>query len=261
MSLQSLFSRFLALSSFLPFASQSSPVEQGNYRRILAVGDIHGSFLGFCRIWEDIGFRPDEDLLIFLGDYIDRGRQSWPMMEWVMNHRGEKGILFLRGNHEQMMWHAFRGKDGQEKACAMWLENGGLSTIASLRSANANGEINRWLDFIEQMPLWHEVRQDGREFVFCHAGINPRQPMDKQSADTLLWDRSFVQRATYRGRKTVIVGHTPVQFSKALDYEDAIHPLFLSDGHIIMADTGSYLSNGHVSCVNVLDGTVFESNR
>ena len=43
------------------------------FRRILAVGDVHGEADGLERLWKKIAFDDERDLLVFLGDYIDRG--------------------------------------------------------------------------------------------------------------------------------------------------------------------------------------------
>ena len=46
------------------------------YKRILAVGDIHGMYDKLTTLMAQVRFDPTEDLLIFLGDYIDRGKDS-----------------------------------------------------------------------------------------------------------------------------------------------------------------------------------------
>ena len=47
------------------------------YRRILAVGDIHGMYKKLIALMDMVRFNPAEDLLVFLGDYIDRGPSRW----------------------------------------------------------------------------------------------------------------------------------------------------------------------------------------
>ena len=46
------------------------------YSRVLAVGDIHSMYEKLIMLMEKIQFDPEEDLLVFLGDYIDRGPDS-----------------------------------------------------------------------------------------------------------------------------------------------------------------------------------------
>ena len=73
------------------------------YKRILAVGDIHGEWKKFLSLYRQVQFDPQQDLLIFLGDYIDRGLRSMEALDWMYTHHEEKNIIMLRGNHEQMM--------------------------------------------------------------------------------------------------------------------------------------------------------------
>lgn len=55
------------------------------YRRILAVGDIHGMYQKLLSLMDQVQFNPAEDLLVFLGDYIDRGPQSLECLDYVMD--------------------------------------------------------------------------------------------------------------------------------------------------------------------------------
>ena len=48
------------------------PVNDTPYKRILAVGDIHGKFNALKSLWKKLHVT-DDDLVIFLGDYVDRG--------------------------------------------------------------------------------------------------------------------------------------------------------------------------------------------
>ena len=99
------------------------------YRRIIAVGDIHGNFTRFRSLWDVLDYEPERDLLIFLGDYIDRGSKSLQMLDWMMAHRSER-VIVLRGNHEQMLLDVMNLDGGMQD----WLDpcNGGDSTLDSL---------------------------------------------------------------------------------------------------------------------------------
>lgn len=46
------------------------------YSRVLAIGDIHGMYEKLITLLVKIQFNPEEELLVFLGDYIDRGPDS-----------------------------------------------------------------------------------------------------------------------------------------------------------------------------------------
>ena len=63
--------------------------ESQMYERILAIGDIHGQWDRFKSLYGQIDFQPGRDLLIFLGDYIDRGRKFLYVLDWMYEHRNE----------------------------------------------------------------------------------------------------------------------------------------------------------------------------
>ena len=52
--------------------------------RILAVGDIHGCLDKLKKLMDVIKWRPDEDTLIFIGDYVDRGPDSSGVIEYII---------------------------------------------------------------------------------------------------------------------------------------------------------------------------------
>ena len=70
--------------------------------RLLVFGDIHGKWEKFLSAYEKVNFNPEKDMLIFLGDYLDRGENTVSVMDWVLEHRGRENMLFLKGNHEAM---------------------------------------------------------------------------------------------------------------------------------------------------------------
>ncbi len=68
---------------------------------IVVVGDIHGQYSDLLRILRIIGSPPDTNYL-FLGDYVDRGRQSLECIVLLLALKVQypKTVLLLRGNHE-----------------------------------------------------------------------------------------------------------------------------------------------------------------
>ena len=58
-------------------------------KRILAISDIHGELELFDSLLEKLNYDADEDQLILLGDYVDRGRNS----KGVLNRVSEDNEL------------------------------------------------------------------------------------------------------------------------------------------------------------------------
>ena len=214
------------------------------YQRIFAIGDMHGCFDQFMTLWAKLNVT-DNDLCIFLGDYIDRSDKVGEMLTWVIEQSKKKNFVFIAGNHELMMLDAFSkdralmnqifsgektqltNRDVEEhEAAAVWILNCGYKTVnALLRLQRANKFIvDEILGFIEELPLSHTIEIGGRTYFFCHAGIRPGISLEEQSAIDLLWIRKefFHRSRGYNGNDVIIVGHTPTQRLSWRDKDRAV---------------------------------------
>ena len=61
-------------------------LSEASYNRIIAVGDLHGHHEPLKRMIQIIDAR-DSDLIIFIGDYIDRGPHSKDLVQELMKCR------------------------------------------------------------------------------------------------------------------------------------------------------------------------------
>ena len=224
------------------------------YKRVLAFGDIHGHFSKFMTLYERVGVT-DEDFAIFLGDYVDRGPENVKSLKWIMEQSKKPNVIALRGNHEQMMYDSIMHHD------INWLFNGGAKTLAELRvEVRSNpGFITDAIEFIRNCPLYRRMTVDGREYIFCHAGVDAYSdhdpPIEEQDELKLLWTREDFYNY-YEGSAIYVVGHTPVQY---LDVEPP-YPIKIEGRNIWMLDTGSYFDDGKISCLDVRTERIWQSD-
>jgi serine/threonine protein phosphatase 1 len=208
-------------------------------KRQIAVGDIHGCFdLLQTLIEEIIGFSPDEDMLIFMGDYIDRGRKVKEVVSYVsaLKDKYPAAVILLKGNHEDMAYNALTAADAEEKMM-YWFLNKGDNTVASFGGIRNTRE--QLVPFIESLQLYYETATH----IFVHAGIPFGKDLDTAVSEELLWDRAFA----YAGKKILIVGHTPKSTVSSFN-----------EGNIICVDTGAYMT-GILSAYDVINKKVYES--
>ena len=220
--------------------------------RLFAIGDIHGCIAELetllTHLTKSLELNP-ADRVIFIGDYIDRGRYSKEVVDLVINFRKDfPDTVFLKGNHEDMLLHylGFKGSSGE-----MYLKNGGGKTLQSY-GAEADGNAAAAL---EKIPMDHldffkslEVLVDCAEYYFVHAGLNPKKAFKKQAVEDLYWIREGFIDETHNFGKTVVFGHTP--------HAEVIFDLPWKIG----IDTGLVYGN-MLSCVELKEGQIYQVAR
>ena len=200
---------------------------------IYAIGDIHGQVTMLGAMLKQLREQPlrEEDTVVFLGDYIDRGENTRATIEMLLEFRQEHAnTIFLRGNHEQLMLDARR--EGAPQAAQRagylmfgemtltWLQNGGTDALDSYG-------INDYSDWFENIPEehWEFVENTRIEYVvsgyhFVHAGLVPpgvRWHMAGTGLEPRLWIRDEFLKSTadFEGR-IVVFGHTPQMSGRPL---------------------------------------------
>lgn len=211
-------------SLFSKDRQQEGPSIPAGYR-VYAVGDVHGrlDLLDdlLSRIEGDINSRPPaQNLLVFLGDLIDRGPCSAGVVERLRTYqRPRLRTVFLSGNHEEVLLRLLRG---ERELVRDWLKFGGAECLRSygLDPALCNSmEPGRALDAIRtKIPDSHqtflrrfvETFRIG-DYLFVHAGIRPGVALSDQVQADLRWIREPFLNCNDDHGFVVVHGHTIVE--------------------------------------------------
>lgn len=192
---------------------------------VWAVGDIHGRLDLLLPLMEAVGAdleasRTDRKVVVFLGDYIDRGPDSRGVIRRLAGLSATPGVewRFLKGNHEQAMLEFL----DDPSAGARWCEYGGDSALRSwgLRVPELAHRTEAWARvaadlrhrltaretaFLETLELSVTVG----DYFFAHAGARPGVALDRQSPEDLLWIRRPFLDGRAAFERVIVHGHTP----------------------------------------------------
>lgn len=186
--------------------------------RLYAIGDVHGRLdlleEMHRRIGEEIGRdRPADWRVIHLGDYVDRGRQSRGVIERLMALRqADARMIALAGNHDLGLLD-FLAAPSMD---SLFMLYGGIETAASYGVVLSSHDLARFhAELSAAVPAAHLDFLRGcrfsvsfGDFFFCHAGIRPGVPLERQAPDDLVWMREpFLNHAGLHP-KVVVHGHT-----------------------------------------------------
>lgn len=236
-----------------------------NYREIVAdpkrvyvVGDLHGCAAELSvlvnHLEKEEKFGP-QDLLIFIGDYIDRGADSKGVITQLIALKNKyPSTVFLGGNHEIMMFSCLASPlnlDLQES----WLKNGGAQTLSSYNLSPDMAPEITISRFSEVLPRDHRAFLENLEkyvvfedYCFVHAGVNPLRDLKAQLDQDIFWIRQeFISNIHYF-KKTIVFGHTP--------FEDVMFHLPYKIG----IDTGCVFGN-FLSCVELRQKKVLQVRK
>jgi serine/threonine protein phosphatase 1 len=196
--------------------------------RVYAVGDCHGCLAALRGLRAAIvadsaradarGPRARRRVVVYLGDYVDRGPDSRGVVELLIGEPlADFESVHLLGNHELFMRRFLDGEDDT----SVWMMNGGPATLRSygLDPAVPHGTGASGLRgaLTAALPAAHRAFLGGLalshlegDYFFAHAGVRPGVPLAEQEADDLLWIREPFLRSTADHGKVVVHGHSTV---------------------------------------------------
>jgi serine/threonine protein phosphatase 1 len=250
-------------------------LNEGN--NVWVVGDVHGFNQTLRSLVAKLDIKTG-DYVVLLGDLIDRGPNSYDVIQFVKN---SPNIATVKGNHEKMMAKVFSLSrlEKPDLRISTWFYNGGLSTATSYINAytdsSGNEDTQELHQAIERDKLWIEqlplqiILDDWR---LVHAGYDPNVDLDCQTDSELLHVRKPFHLATkpIDVHRTILFGHsitiTLPELSKENWGEVWYSPLKLPDGRpaAIGLDTCVFHtadSPAMLTAYNLQDGRVVQQTR
>ena len=179
-----------------------------DWRNIWLVGDLHGCFARLMAALRERKFDPYQDLLLSVGDLIDRGPQSAECLD-LLRYRW---VYAVRGNHEQMALEALA--DGDMR---LWEMNGG--DWYTQRAASQKQRLTALIARCRRLPLIIELHSGEQVHVIAHADypaavyrwqrvVDEQQVMWRRQrlTDHLAWRHGAIAGADH-----FWFGHTPLK--------------------------------------------------
>ncbi|MCK5189670.1 MAG: serine/threonine protein phosphatase [Methylococcales bacterium] len=222
-------------------------------KRVYCIGDIHGRDDLLINIHEKILLDSanyfGSKVVIYLGDYIDRGLHSKEVVDILLsNPLPGFSSIHLRGNHEQIFLDFL---NNAPVIAAEWLNYGGQATILSYGISMQGISFGKKLKKLQQelldkiptehLSFYNQLKYSYQigGYFFVHAGVKPKVSLDKQSKLDMITIRNEFLDSNFCYEKMIIHGHSICD-----------EPIVLPNR--IGIDTGAYYS-GKLTCL-VLEG-------
>lgn len=200
------------------------------------IGDIHGNLKGLKQVVSKV---TDADTLIFLGDYVNKGFESFGVLEFLMQINDKFKCLFILGNHDASHLDWLLGV------------NIPYSVNESITQgyAKANAEVKqRHIQFLRSCKPY--IR-DNKNRVFVHGGFMSHKGVGFEVNETEYYcNRTLIEQAlsgTHLGlqkHKEVYIGHTCT-----LHLNETNKPMFVKN--LINVDTGSGYKYGRLTIMDI----------
>ena len=165
--------------------------------RIIGISDIHGEYEKLCRVLEKIAPKKD-DTLVFMGDYIDRGKKSREVVDKIIDMKNACNCVYLTGSHEYAMLHA---KSDEYYNYLFW-NYGGDATAESYGGFDNIMKVHG--NFFNSLKFYYIIGK----YLFIHAGVRIGVPLEEQSEEDMVYIRSAFYTKRHHLPYKIIFGHT-----------------------------------------------------
>ena len=239
----------------------------------IAIGDIHGNLSALNDLLDQLRAEiADDDTVVFLGDYIDRGPDTKGCVDAILGFQGQvrADVVCLRGNHEDWFLRTLRDPERHSWLLGMeafdTIRSYSVEAAVALREAVSAAGLPLFTSrralpynlFFETVPKAHvsffeklSLYYRSSDGICVHGGLDPHVPaLEDQTVETLIWGtKGFPDE--YREVETVAYGHCD---NAELDPRGWPKPRII--GSTIGLDT---ISHGVLTAMRLADRRLFQS--
>jgi serine/threonine protein phosphatase 1 len=189
--------------------------------RTLVIGDIHGGLKAVIQVLQKAAIKAD-DMLIFLGDYVDGWSESPGVLDFLIALSEQQKCIFIKGNHDELLldWLENRHENLKEE---LWFKHGGKATVDAYKTVS-KATKQQHIAFLKSLRNYY---LDAENRLFIHAGFTNMNGVSQEFFPKLMyWDRTLWEVALcldetmdknsplYPKRlkiyPEIFIGHTPV---------------------------------------------------
>lgn len=207
------------------------------------MSDIHGCYDELMKMLDKIIFS-SEDTLIIAGDYIDRGIQSFEMLEWISH--APDNVILVKGNHDIEFCEYVKLMEALKKRFisqilddnpdhtrklvevasqiaykyGMYFDYyGTIEDLVISRDVTLT-QMKEWSEVLSELPFFYETDVNGKHFIIVHAGdIEPEELVGRPSVeDFYIYSREDAYRIGGKKDSVIIAGHTPTISEDRITY-------------------------------------------
>lgn len=165
--------------------------------RLIGISDIHGEYEKLCSVLDKISPK-NKDTIVFMGDYIDRGKKSKEVVDKIIDMQNVCKCVYLIGSHEYAMLHA----PLDDYYNYLFWTYGGDATAESYGSFDNIMKVHG--DFFNSLKPYYLTGK----YLFIHAGIRPGIALEDQDLTDIVYIRSEFYKRRHDLPQKIIFGHT-----------------------------------------------------
>lgn len=220
-------------------------LEKNDNYRMIAISDIHAHADHFKNMLKRLNLKAD-DILIIIGDFINRGPESLKTYELVKEIRQRPNTYVLKGNHESFVYGSLMDESRTDLFLRFIQQNYYPTLVHEMAketdfdlAACPNGKTLRDHMLTHFLPLLEDLNQlpiliENDDFIFVHGGYDPDLDPVKDQTGFLKYDN--YNELSGINKKQVVVGHWPASNLRSNQFTNL--PVFNTEKNIITIDGG-----------------------